>query len=150
MRKYHYDIIDGVEVPPLVVRGEREVIADHKGTIHVELGSLIIEGNHMGTLVAHNGTEIEITGKQSGTVSIRSGALVTVYGTLSGTTSVEPASVLVIEEQGRLSGTLSNDGSVIVRGVFGGARTGSGKLELEGRGYIKEPVTKNGFNYYEW
>jgi hypothetical protein len=37
-----------------------------------------------------------------------------------------------------------------VRGVFGGARSGDGELILEGAGYIKEPVIRDGVHYYEW
>ena len=72
------------------------------------------------------------------------------YMELSGTTNVSNYGTVIVEERGKLTGTLSNNGVVIVRGVFGGAKSGNGELILEGNGYIKQPTIKNGMNYYEW
>jgi hypothetical protein len=57
---------------------------------------------------------------------------------------------LTIEASGRLGGTLTNDGLVVLRGVMGGARTGSGSLRIEGNGYIKQPIIRDGIQYFEW
>jgi len=57
---------------------------------------------------------------------------------------------LVIEETGKLAGTLNNNGKVILRGVFGGARSGNGEFIVEGNGYIKQPVVRDGVSYYQW
>ena len=73
-----------------------------------------------------------------------------IFGELHGTTNVSVHGTAVVEAHGKLAGTLSNNGTVIVRGVFGGAQSGHGELILEENGYIKQPVIKNGMNYYEW
>jgi hypothetical protein len=150
MREYEYDLIDGREVPSLVVHEEYVLTDEHEGTIYVESGRLKIVGILKGTLIAKQNTTVEIIGKQRGTVNVAKGCFVTVYGTIEGSTHLEQGSILVIEEGGILAGSLSNYGKVILRGIFGGASTGSGELRIEGNGLIKEPIVKNGINYYQW
>lgn len=91
-----------------------------------------------------------ISGKQQGTVDLGTGSNVVVTGSIQGTTVLKNNASLVIEEGGKLAGTLKNDGTVIIRGAFGGARSGAGIFHVEGNGYIKEPIIKNGAHYYEW
>jgi len=38
----------------------------------------------------------------------------------------------------------------MVRGIFGGARSGLGEFLLEDQGSIKQPTIRNGIRYYEW
>lgn len=73
-----------------------------------------------------------------------------VLGKISGSIHVARGSTLVVEPQGTLAGSLANHGTVIVRCVFGGSRSGNGELRLEGTGWVKQPVTKDGIQYYEW
>ena len=145
-----YDEIDGRSVPPLVITSDHILQGTHRGTVHVESGTLHLRGILQGTLYVQSGANAVITGKQQGTVAIASGANVTVLGAIQGTTSLEPGAKLIIEDSGKLAGTLANDGLVVLRGVFGGARSGSGRLRIEGNGYIKKPVVRDGVQYYEW
>lgn len=148
--KYGVDYIDGVEVPQLVVTEDFIIQGMHNGTVHVESGVLTIQGELHGTLHVQNGTKVVIIGKQHGTVSVDSEAIVIVYGELHGTTTIDYGSIVIVEEGGKLAGSLINNGQLIVRGVFGGAQSGNGKLILEGNGHIKQPVIKNGISFYKW
>ena len=46
-------------------------------------------------------------------------------------------------------GSLNNQGTTIVRGIYGGSYEGN-SIILEDSGYIKNPIVKNGVNYYEF
>ena len=137
-------------MPPLVITSDYVLQDTHRGTVYVESGTLHVHGVLQGTLNVHSGANAVITGEQQGTVAIASGAKVRVLGAIQGTTSLEPGANLVIEDTGKLAGTLANDGLVILRGVFGGARSGSGSLRIEGNGYIKKPIIRGGIQHYEW
>lgn len=122
--KYGFDYINGREVPQTVIEDDFTIQGKHNGTVHVENGTLTIQGELHGTLNVQSGAKAIIIGKQHGTV--------------------------IVEANGKLAGTLNNNGIVIVRGVFGGAQSGQGNLILEENGYIKQSVIKNGMKYYEW
>lgn len=148
--KYGVDYIDGVEVPQLVITEDFVIKGEYRGTVHVESGTLTIQGELYGTLDIQKGAKVIISGEQHGTVSVASGAEVIVYGELHGTTIINCESVVIVEEGGKLAGTLKNEGQLIIRGVFGGAQSGNGKLVLEENGQIKQPIIKNGISYYKW
>lgn len=148
--KYGYDLIDGRRVEQLVVADDYELADSHAGTVHVEGGEFVLSGTLNGTLDIQSGVTARIPGTQQGTVSIASGAEVFVSGTVQGTVQVSPQAELVIEPGGKLAGTLSNHGVVVVRGVFGGAENGDGQLRVEGSGAVKRPVIRDGVHYYEW
>lgn len=137
-------------VPPLVIKSDFVLVGLHIGTVYVEFGTLQLNGVLQGTLDVLPGTKVVINGEQQGTVSISPGAVVIVNGKINGTVSIESGGNLLIEETGKLAGTLSNEGLVFLRGVFGGASSGNGQLRIEGNGFIKTPVTRNGIQYYEW
>jgi cytoskeletal protein CcmA (bactofilin family) len=87
IRNYGYDLMDGQQVPQLVIDHDH-VLTDHAGTVHA-------------------------------------GA--------------------------RLAGSLANNGTVIVRGVFGGARSGRGTFRVERTGHVKQPSrAEDGSLYYDW
>ena len=146
---YEYDSLDGRPVPPLVITSDHSLNGTHRGTVHVESGTLHLQGILQGTLDVQSGANAIITGDQRGTVAIASGATVTVLGAIHGTAHLEAGARLVIEDSGKLAGTLVNQGVVILRGVFGGERIGTGHLRIEGNGHIKEPVIRNGVQYYD-
>lgn len=98
----------------------------------------------------HEGTSVVIVGKQHGTVSVYDSAKVTIMGELHGTIYVSDYGTVIIEKMGKLAGSLHNNGTVIIRGVFGGSQSGDGELVLEDNGYIKQTTTRNGVNFYEW
>lgn len=148
--KYEHDNINGQLVPPLVISDDYVLTGIHPGTVHVEAGTLRIQGTLQGTLDVQSNANAIVIGKQQGTVAIAPNATVIVEGELQGTACVDRGATLVVEPSGKLAGTLSNDGLIILRGVFGGAQSGAGELRLEGGGYIKQPVLRNGISYYEW
>lgn len=148
--KYDRDIIDGCSVPPLVITSDHVINDTHQGTVHVEAGTLELLGVLQGTLIIHPNASAVISGKQQGTVSLEHGATVIVRGAIQGTVSIAQDALLVIEETGRLAGTLSNNGNVVLRGVFGGAKSGDGNLQIEGNGYIKQPIIRDGARFYKW
>lgn len=149
-RKYEYDHINGRLVPPLVINSDHVLEGTHRGTVHVESGTLQLKGTLQGTLHVQEGAAVVITGTQQGTVAIAAAAAVTVFGAIQGTTTLERGATLIIEASGKLAGTLVNSGLVVLRGVFGGERVGSGQLRVEGDGYIKQPIVRDGVTYYEW
>lgn len=110
-----------------------------------------MEGTIQGSLFLGVNTSATITGQQQGSVHISSGARVAVRGSLEGSATVERSAELTVEAGGKLAGSLRNDGVVVVRGVFGGARSGGGKLRFEDQGYEKCPriVDSNTF-IYDW
>jgi hypothetical protein len=145
-----YDIIDGKRVPPTVFTSDHTLTGEHSGTVRVEGCHLRLVGVLKGTLALTNGATAEITGDQRGTVSVDRGSIVTVTGAIKGTLSVSPGATVIVEEGGRLAGTLSNDGTVVIRGVFGGAKSGNGSLIFEGNGYEKQPEVVDGIHMYRW
>lgn len=149
-QKYTNDLIGGREVPPLVINDDYVLIGTHQGSVHVEKGIFTLEGTLQGSLDIQQKVTASIKGNQQGSINIRSNAKVTVDGAIQGSTTIDHNALLVIEAGGRLAGSLSNYGKIIIRGVFGGSRSGDGELIIEGDGYIKKPIIRNGANYYEW
>ena len=145
-----FDIMDGIKVPQLVLREDTLIDQVHKGTVIVESGTLTLRGTIKGTLSVSPGASAIIYGKQSGTVSVSAGALVIVHGKISGSVSLSHGSKLIIEEGGALAGSLTNNGMLILRGVFGGASSGNGSLVIEGNGFEKTPDIRDGVHYYTW
>jgi hypothetical protein len=148
--EYPNDLIDGREVPQLVITSDHVLVGTHTGTIQVESGHLEVRGTNQGTLNLHPGATATISGSQQGTVSVSPGASVQVTGAIEGTTNVSQDAGVIVEPGGKLAGTLHNDGSVVIRGVFGGVRSGQGSLLFEDQGYEKAPVVRDGVHYYEW
>jgi len=148
--KYGFDRIDGRDVPQMVIDDDFTIHGKHSGTVHVERGTLTIQGELRGTLDVQSEAKVIIVGKQHDTVSVNDDAEVIVFGELHGTTNVSAYGTVIVEAHGKLAGTLHNNGVVIVKGVFGGAQSGNGNLILEENGYIKQPTVKDGINYYEW
>ena len=134
--KYGVDYIDGVEIPQLVVTEDFIIQGKHRGTVHIESGTLTIQGELHGTLDVQKGTKVVIIGEQHGTVSISSGAEVIVYGELHGTTTIDYGSIVIVEEGGKLISTpcsqassypnlrngLSDDRVVVIHTCRGGGR----------------------------
>jgi cytoskeletal protein CcmA (bactofilin family) len=145
-----YDWIDGRMVPQLVIDRDHVMIGTHAGTVRVRAGRFTLAGTIQGTLEIQRGLIANVAGTQQGTVSVGDASTVTVTGAIEGTATVARGGTLVVEPGGKLAGTLHNDGLVIVRGVFGGAQSGTGKLCLEGQGWIKEPIMRDGVACYEW
>ena len=147
---YEMNYIDGKRMPPMIINEDYVLVGEHCGTIHVEAGTLVIQGKNSGTLDVQMGAKVEVLGEQSGSTHIATGAEAIVRGIMSGSTTISDGSTIIVEEKGMLSGSVRNEGILIIKGVFGGARLGDGEIIIEGNGYIKEPVTRNGMTYYQW
>lgn len=150
MSKYDPDWIDGHPVPPWIVMEDRVLVGDHSGTVHVESGHFEVRGTLRGTLVIHRGARVSIQGTQAGSVHVGPAATLTVSGALNGQTLVERTGSVLVEAAGRLAGGLVNEGSVVIRGVYGGKRSGAGSFALEGAGRIKQPEFIDGVAMYVW
>lgn len=150
MTGYPNDIIDGHEVPPLVITSDHVLTGVHDGTVHVGDGHFELRGRLQGTLVLHPGVRATISGTQAGTVNVGQGVELVVTGAIEGTANLQGGALLVVEARGKLAGTLRNDGRVVVRGVFGGARSGLGEFVFEDEGYEKQPTIRDGIRYYNW
>lgn len=148
--EYGVDYIDDEERPRLIVAGDYALAGVHQGGVHVEAGRFLLEGVLQGSLDIQTGAEAIIRGTLQGSASVASGSRVVVTGSIEGSASVARNGTLIIESGGKLAGSLTNYGDVIVRGVFGGVATGDCALRLEGTGYIKQPVIRDGTNVYEW
>jgi hypothetical protein len=147
---YPSELIGGEIVYPLVVRNKHVISDSHKGTVYVESGKLSIEGSNEGTLNILEGASAEIRGLQNGTVNIGDKASATVFGIVEGIVNIEKGGSLKIEEGGKLSGNVFNNGVFYLRGVFGGFSNGEGEIKVEGAGEVKKPVIKDGLLYFEW
>ncbi|MDN8569323.1 hypothetical protein QZQ16_04500 [Enterobacter hormaechei] len=145
----NYDIINGQRVPQTVITENSVLDGEHRGTVKVIHGELMITGSLHGTLSVEANASVRIVGSQHGTIGISSGASVLIEGNAHGTVSISRGAKLVIEESGLLMGTLNNNGTMILRGVYGGAQSGSQQIIIEGNGYIKEPRVINGVHYYD-
>jgi len=148
--KEAYDLIDGKEVPQLFLYKDYTLTGIHQGTINIMAGHFTLEGRLEGTLNIQSQQPSKITGVQAGSVSLISGAKIHVTGAIEGTTTVQQGAILIIEAGGKFAGTLSNNGKVIIRGVFGGLQDGNGELVVEGPGYIKQPKIIDGNYFYDW
>ena len=148
--QYEGDWINEREVPQLAICEDYVLTGTHIGAVHVEGGHFTLAGVIQGSLDVQRGATVLIIGKQQGSVSLESGSVVTVHGAIEGSATVERGATLVIEAGGKLAGTLTNNGEVILRGVFGGVRTGFGIFKIEGQGYIRQPLIRDGISYYEW
>ena len=144
-----YDWIDGKKVPRLIINDDYILTGTHRGGVHVESGKFILEGILQGSLDIQPGVSSKIIGTQQGSVTIGRDAIVSVTGAIQGSTTVQDGATLIIEDGGKLAGPLSNYGKVIIRGVFGGPQTGDGEIVIEGNGYIKQPIIRNGTNFYD-
>lgn len=145
-----YDLINGRWVPKLVIDSDYVVNGTHQGSVRVLGGQFVLAGTLQGSLAIERGVSAMVTGTQQGSVTIGYGSIVTVTGAIQGSTRVERGANLIIEPGGKLAGSLSNDGTVIVRGVFGGSQTGTGQIRIEEPGYIKQPRIRDGIRYYDW
>jgi cytoskeletal protein CcmA (bactofilin family) len=148
--KYGVDIFDGADRPQLVVAGDYVLSGMHKGSIHVEAGQFHLDGTHQGSLDVQTGVEVLIRGGQQGSVNVATGARVLITGSINGSAHVARGGTIIVESGGKFAGSLNNYGDVIVRGVFGGTTSGDRSVRLEGDGHIKQPLFRDGVNYYEW
>lgn len=145
-----YDIIDGVRVPGLTLTENQVLHGTHRGSITVSGCTLVIKGTLQGSLSVENGGEVLIEGTQQGSTNVSGSSMVEISGKCQGSTNINGGSQVIIQPSGRLQGSMTNYGKLIIRGVFGGAYNGSGQTFLEGDGHIKEPRVENGVHYYDW
>ena len=146
----NYDVVDGQKVPQKEIRGNETIHGMYQGSVNVIEGQLTILGILQGSLHVSTGTKVIVIGKHQGPVSVESGALVIVEGGLQGSSHIHPDATIIVEPTGHLCGSLNNQGVLVVRGMFGGAKSGNGVIHLEGQGFIKQPRIENGVHYYDF
>lgn len=144
-----YDIIDGVHTPQTIIDSDFELIGVHQGSVIVKSGKFKLLGILQGSLRIQSEAEVLINGEQQGSVHISENCRVTVTGKIKGSTHVAYGATLSIKPDGTLAGSLHNNGTVILEGIFGGAQSGLGEVIIQGNGHIKQPRIVNGTHYYE-
>ncbi|WCD78266.1 hypothetical protein [Pseudomonas sp. TUM22785] len=82
-------------------------------------------------------------GAYNGTLSVYEGGQVIVTDRANASTTIYPGANVVIEPLGKISGSTSNNGTLIITGALGGAYRGHGVLILAGEGYIKKLVSQS-------
>lgn len=145
-----FDIIDGSRVPQLVLRENTVIDNEHMGTVVVESGTLTLRGVIKGSLSVASGSTVIIYGKQSGSVSVQHGGEVIVHGRINGSVALSHGSKLTVEDGGVLAGSLASNGLLVLRGTFGGVRSGNGRILIEGDGLVKDPEIRDGLHYYNF
>ena len=145
-----HDVISGKKVPQLYLNEDYVLTGIHRGTVNVKSGEFTLKGVLQGSLNMQSNDVAKIEGDQQGSVAILQNSTVVVTGAINGSTFVQKGSTLIIESGAKLAGSLTNNGTVILRGVFGGVRNGNGDFIIEGKGYIVKPIIKNGAFYYNF
>lgn len=145
-----YDIIDGQRVPGMEITEDHVLDGSHRGSISVRGATLTIRGEHHGSLAVAGEGRVIVEGEHHGSTSLAGSSVLEILGSNQGSTSVGDGSSVVVQPTGKLAGSMSNNGRLLIRGVFGGAYSGSGERILEGAGYVKQPRVVNGIHYYEW
>jgi hypothetical protein len=144
-----FDYIDGRRVPQTEIAEDYTLVGTHNGSVRVIGGAFKLVGTLNGSLEIGDNLSVEILGKQNGSVWIGSGSSVFVAGEINGSLSLARGGMLVVKEGAKLAGSLQNDGLVVLRGTFGGSQSGTGELQIDG-GTIKQPIKRDGIDYYEW
>lgn len=144
-----YDIIDGQRVPGAVISSDQVITGTHRGSLRIEGCAVVIIGEVHGSVSVSQGATLGLEGTLHGSTSVSDGGLISISGRLYGSISIDATSKVIIEPSGSLSGSMSNNGDLLIRGVFGGAYSGRGMIRTEGAGYIKQPRIENGVHYYD-
>jgi hypothetical protein len=144
-----YNIVDGRKVPNTIVTSDETLYGVHSGGIEIAGCTFTINGTLQGSLSVTDGAIVIVNGINQGSISVTGAGRVVVFGQSQGSVSISADSEVSIENTGRISGSVHNDGSLIIRGVFGGSYSGRGMRTIEGTGYIQQPRIVNGVNYYD-
>lgn len=144
-----YDIIDGRRVPGTVISSDQVITGTHRGSLRIEGCAVVIIGVVHGSVSVSQSATLDLEGTIHGSTSVSSGGLINISGKLHGSTSIAANARVIIEPSGSLSGSMSNNGDLLIHGVFGGAYSGRGTIRTEGAGYIKQPRIENGVHYYD-
>lgn len=136
--------MDEENLPTLIIRNDYVLAGLYHGSVQVEAGICTIIGTLQGQLTIFSGATVHINGLLQGNMHVYATAKVIVMGSVQGNTRIDSGSTLTIEETGSLEGLLLNDGEVIIRGIISGGQVGNGNLLLEGKGYIKTSLYRDG------
>ncbi|MBZ7597566.1 hypothetical protein FML05_25545 [Klebsiella variicola] len=145
----NHTFIQGHNRPQKEVSGNEIIHGLYQGAVNVVNGELTIAGMLQGSLHVSTGSKVIIIGTHQGSISVESGALVIVEGGLQGSSHVHRNATIIVEPTGHLLGSLNNQGTLVVRGMIGGERSGHGTITFEGQGYIMQPRIENGTHYYD-
>ncbi|MDH0797582.1 hypothetical protein [Pseudomonas carnis] len=137
------------KLPSLTVTADQVIADSFQGSISVKGCTLVISGSHQGSLAISEGAMVEVYGAHQGSTSISGDSKMVVSGTNLGSVTISSDSELVVEFGGKHTGSVGNEGRLIIRGTFGGSTSGSGAQTVEEGGYIKAPRIENGIHYYD-
>lgn len=142
---------NGSRFDQLVATDHFVMSGDYRGGVCVEVDSSFeLIGELHGSLRVHEGAKAVISGHHHGSLHVELRAEVRITGRHNGSLHVDYGGVATVEPGGRLSGSMHNNGLIVLRGAFDGSQSGAGDLRIEGDGYVKEPRIRRGVNYYDW
>ncbi len=112
----------------------------------------LIDGVIQGSVEIKSPANVDLRGSIQGSTTVESGARLVITGAQQGSVTVRPGAHVLVEPTGKLTGSLWNDGQVVVRGVFAGSQAGMAQIELEGAGWIRPPdeILPDGTHVYRW
>jgi hypothetical protein len=134
--KYGHDVVDGRKTPQLVITEDFTLTIAHQGQIHVEAGTLVLDGVHEGSMRVHSGATAIIRGMRTGSLLVELEGKAIIIGETRGSSTIDQGGILVIERSGRVTGSIMNLGKVMIRGEHTGSRNGTGQYLVDG-GWLK-------------
>lgn len=145
-----YSMVGGRKVPNTVITSDQSLDGIHKTGFEVIGCTVVINGTLQGSLSMAGGATVIVKGNNQGSISVSDRGTLRIFGKCQGSVSVSKNSTVVVEREGTFSGSIHNDGTLIIRGGFGGASSGTGTQSVEDDGYIKQPRIENGISHYDW
>jgi hypothetical protein len=139
---------------PWVVTRREVLTTTHSGSVCVHEGAtfeLAGRGQLSGSLTLQAGSSARIVGQHSGSLHVGAESVVDVLGSQSGSVHVDHGGVVRVHPGGKLAGSLHVAGLIENRGTRGGSvHLSGGAIEDLDGGSVKQPVQRNGMNYYSW
>ena len=139
---------------PWVVTGSEVLTIPHSGGVCVHEGAtfeLASQGRLSGSLTLQPGSSARIAGQHSGSLHVGQDSVVDILGSQSGSVHVERTRLVKVHPGGKLAGSLHVAGLIENRGTRGGsAHLSSGAIQDLNGGSVKQPIQRDGTNYYSW
>jgi len=145
-------VLSGYDGPYQVIGAAVRLIGTHNGSVGLDDGaSLTLSGSLNGSLHLSGGCTANIAGGHNGSLHIGAGATVHVTGAQNGSVHVEPGGLFRVEQRGRHSGSVHNDGRYELAGERGGTMNGGGEYVEESGSHVRQPTKYVGNSpVYEW
>ena len=113
------------------VTGNASLTGADEGLVRVHAGHLVLVGWLEGSVLVQTAAQCSIYGVVVGSVIVASGAVVRITGAIGDSIEVAPGALVVVEAGAEVLGSISNAGSVVIRGLVAGVCYGPGELRVE-------------------